>query len=639
MASSSFFKQNERVIMVVLLVLIAPLFAFTGVFYSAISQQDGAVYYLYGEPVNRTDFQQLQKEVRDFHIYEAMRQQGALFHPGGGQQRLIRPQPYWYMDADGPGMFLATQVSPNEILDYLINTHEAKRLGLRVSDEELADHVRTAGREIIAHHKYWKQVKQQLRAGDPVNYQPGPNTPEFQEILNGTNFDESALADALNDEEFTYPIKLRKYWELLRNQLTAHKVKELVTGAVKVSEADVYERFRQQQALRELAFVRVPIERFREQAESEEPTEEQYRLTYDRHQSEFDIPNQLAIEYARIKSSELPVTDEEIEAKYEQDKDVLYVQKPTQKPDPDNPDTPDDPETKTYKPLDEVRAEVTRDVRNVKQRTIIREAHAKAEELFQEQAEGDPPFDLLAAFGDNAQYVEVEKTELFTQKEIFSLPEEIRNKPVLDSLFTPTRFDVLEVGDLGSSPVFMVTGPFIYRVAGKSEAEVRPFADVDREALKSKWVSERTYQLAEEYVAEWRQRIIDDEAVTLESFANDENYTVHTAGPIKRNESTKITVDGRPLPGAAVLATRIFQLAEPGDLTDPVPGSNRQEVLLGKYVARHDPNSADFAQFKQSLEQQELREKQMDAWQEFRRIAEEKADPRRPTVEDEEGAE
>lgn len=639
MASSSFFKQNERVIMVVLLVLIAPLFAFPVVL-TAINREDGAVYYLYGEPVSRTEFQQLQKEVRDFHIYEAMRQQGALFDPGGGQRRLYRPQPYWYLDGDGRQIFEAAQVSGNEVLDFLINTHEAKRLGLRVSDEELADYVRTAGREILAHHKYWKQVKQQVRAGDPVTYQPGPNTPEFQEILNGTNFDESAFAAALNDEEFTYPIKLRKYWELLRRQLTAHKVKELVMGAVEVSEADVYELFREQQALRELAFVRVPIERFREQAESEEPTEEQYRLTYDRHQSEFDIPNQLAIEYARIKSSEIPVTDEEIEARYELDKDVVYVQKPTQKPeDTENPDAPDDPETKTYRPLADVRDQVIRDVRNEKQRTMIREAHAKAQELYAARAEGDPPFDLLAAFGEHADLVEVEKTELFSQKEIFSLPEEIRNKPVLDSLFAPTRFDVLEVGMIGSAPVFMVTGPFIYRVAEKAAGDIRPFDEVDREALKTKWVSERTYELAEEYVAEWRQKIIDDESVTLESFAKDENYTVHTAGPIKRTESSKITVDGRPLPGAAALSSRIFQLAEPGDLTEPVPGANRQEVLLGKYVARHDPNSADFAQFKDRLRQQVEFTKQQEAWNEFRRIAEEKADPRRPTVEGEDAAE
>lgn len=633
MSSASFFKRNEKVIMVVLLVLIAPLFAFTGVFYSALSNTDQTRLYLYDEPVTNTAFQRHQRQIRDFHMFQAQRQRGALTDPvSGSGRRMFRPQEYFYVAEGGTPIFEANSVHPDEVLQRMVLLEEARRMGLTISDEELKEATKAAGRDLIAHYKYWKDIKQRAKQGDPVQYQPNPSSPEFKLVLDGTVFKNAELRELLNDEDFTNRIKPQGFQELLRLQLTLDKLKGLVSGSVQVSESEVYEQFRDTQALRSLALVRVPVGTFEEKARAEEPTEEQLKAVYETYQSEFDLPNRLSLETARLKIDELPVTDEEVQAQYDKDKGLLYIKESTEKPEEGEPAPA--PE---YQPLSEVRDDVARDVRNEKNRTIIREAFAKAEELQKAATEGEDatPFDLVSAFGENASFVEIATTDVFGQREIYSLPKTLQNQPVLTSLFSPARYEALQSGELGRGPIFLITGAYIYRIAEKAPAEVQPFEKVERKLLVEKLLVERTYELAEEYVTEWREKIVSDEAVTLESFAVEENLTMITTEALKRTESSKVSADGKTLGNAAAVLNAVFRLAEPGDLTDPVPGRDRKEIALAEFVGKEDPNSADFEAVKTGLEQRLTGQKQRETWQEFVNLATESAQPKYPKRADE----
>ncbi|MEM7263577.1 MAG: SurA N-terminal domain-containing protein, partial [Planctomycetota bacterium] len=82
MSAGNFFKRNEKVIMVVLLALIAPTFAFTGIIYTVMQQEDPVVTKLFGQPISSSDIGQAQRTMRDQRRIQGATVIGALaFQP------------------------------------------------------------------------------------------------------------------------------------------------------------------------------------------------------------------------------------------------------------------------------------------------------------------------------------------------------------------------------------------------------------------------------------------------------------------------------------------------------------------------------------------------------------------------------
>jgi peptidyl-prolyl cis-trans isomerase D len=161
--------------------------------------------------------------------------------------------------------------------------HEAKRLGITVSNSELADRIR--------------------------QYVPGA-------FNSGTFAGKDAYTQQVQQR---FQMRVPEFEELIRQSLVEEKFRKLITDGVSVSPAEIAEAFRQQNEKVKLDYVLITPEGL---AEKITPDNDEIKAYYEKNKSSFLIPEKRVVRYALVDLNLLrqttTVTDDELKAAYQQ---------------------------------------------------------------------------------------------------------------------------------------------------------------------------------------------------------------------------------------------------------------------------------------------------------------------------------
>lgn len=545
-----FFKANEKVIMVMLLVIIAPSFAFTTLMFSNIgnSSQDTDYLEMYGETFKVSDIQQLSLRVADVNKIALLMFRGVPGRPRIGEE---------------------------DVIQHYIFLREAKERGIAVSDQELGEVVTELGKSLIALHQV--RNEEQVFADDGAFFQA------LNQKRDTVRFNHAEYQAALRNEKVGLQMSVKRFEGLVREWLTKTKLLSVPGNTVVVSEKEIYEEFEEELHKRTFEFVRVSAADFIEEAKSKitpEELEERWNRT-PVPGKEFERKPSLKLEIAMVGSQPYQPTDEELLAYYEKNKDTRYRMKVQPAADPEKEggegqegqDEPKEPEVR-YKPFDAVRSQVLSAVKVIRLKEIAEAARTEAAKL---QGEGKE-FDLLDVFGEHAVLAEKFETGWFDVDGVNDLPASYKNVPILRSLFSAAKFPELQEGSVGDRTVATRQGAqqfhYVYRIAGKRDAEVPAgLADVEEE-VRDAVAQEKATQLAKEFLDGWATELSENPEATFQRLAADKNYKVHTTEPVGRSDSRLVKIDDKIVDGAFFMLRAGFDIDEVGGVGQAVEYRN-----------------------------------------------------------------
>ncbi|MCA8960235.1 MAG: SurA N-terminal domain-containing protein [Planctomycetes bacterium] len=567
MSAADFFKRNEKVIMVVMLAIIAPTFAFTGLITAVIGTDDPVVTRIYDEPVTKSELGQAQRQLFELHRIQMASQFGEL---------ALRPAAEQYL-----------RVRVEDTFDFLMWLKEAERLGIRASDEEVADTIRDIAKGLIAHH-------QLMKSGTVID----PSKPESRQIIDNAiesvQVTNSAYVAALTDPKFCNSSP-KVFERQIRDFLTVQKLQSIPVQAAVVSESEIWKKFCEENEERTFDIVRVSTESFA-QAAAELLTEDDKRAAFEKYKVRYRVRDRVVLEVAKRSYDSVPVTEEELKKRWDEDKDALYIKTRSANP---------DQEPHTYFTIDERREELTRDVREEKLKKQMEEYLAAAK--VQKESMDLSTFDWSTVpASEPVEIFDVGPIERFKE----SLADErVRNDPEFQSLLA--RFGQLEEGQLCDAPVVVPDGVFVYAVKSKLPAEDAKFEDVGIELLNDAR-KDKKVALAVQMLEEWKSEI-EAGTATLESKAEANDYDVLHVGPVSRRQAAQLKDDqGQMIPGASSILYQGFQITEKGTLSAPVTAPTKTEAYLVRYVDRQDPTSKDYASRRDQIEKQLLAAKRQE---------------------------
>ncbi|HIG04597.1 MAG TPA: hypothetical protein EYQ08_02560, partial [Planctomycetes bacterium] len=376
--STGFFKRNERVVMTLLLLLIAPTFAATGLIsWWARDASATASYEINGETVTTQDFNEKRRELSKTLWLNNVRRFGWW----GSRQERYR------------------QATVDDVLKQLVFEDEITRMGIEPSDQSKDQEVREAVLDVTT----WYRVME--NAGWTGTYQE--RYPDYISQRSLARLDQLTYGAALSDPNFKILMSKKEFEETVISSLRVQELVRSVVDAAVVTEKEAFEEFKSQNERRVLELIQVSQDIFLEEA-SEQVTPEDVEATYNDNPEQFVLENRLGIEVARIERPRLQAaieydpTAEEVEARYEADKDTLWrVRRPEGYVPPEDALPEDD-----YRPLTEIIESVIR---------VLSREHAQKEEarILQEALEQLKAMKELGesvpmeqAFPEGIEYVE-----------------------------------------------------------------------------------------------------------------------------------------------------------------------------------------------------------------------------------------
>ena len=598
--AKGFFKKNEKLFMTLLLLVIAPSFAFTGIMTAVMQSNTGsAMFEAFGETISVGDVQEIGNHLtRYLEIMSAP----------GRQRRGFRD---------------------DECLSHFILEYEADRLGIELSDAELQDAIRARAKDLIA----WDQL---MNGGIPQGGQ-FQILRELQNIKQSRRFTVDDYGQALRSNNIGLDISIEDFEATLARGKRVEKLLRSVQASAVVSEKEIYEEFEEQQQLRVLEIVRVPAEGFLEQARAAVAGDTDYlEDTYYQNKASFTLPDRVQLEVLKVDSVNLNLSfnpsDDELRAQYERDKNSLYVSSTgfdlDLEVDPDGP----------YQSFEEVKADVLAAMRTRysgdKEVSILDDALAEAK---RRKDAGETGFALLDLVPEpQRDIVQVITTEVFGADDIGTLPESIRNEPRLQTLFL--GFAELQDGDFCEKPVPLSDGNFIYRIAAKHPIEDLDY-DPEMEDLLKLAAENKSGELALEHLQGWVKKLeAEGSEDTLDSLAQAENYTLTTLEVATRSDWATIQVDAKPLASAFDILKNGFDIAEVGQVGEPLLARDGSEAYLVRLEETQKPDSSGFETRRASLRNSVLRRKQLAAEESFMSALNERANskdlrPRNPNTE------
>ncbi|MFQ5654049.1 MAG: hypothetical protein ACE5GW_04885, partial [Planctomycetota bacterium] len=394
-----FVKRNEKLLMVLLLTLIAPSFAFTGVMSWYFSYKGGApLYEVFGETIGREDFRKLRQKMANYQKITLLRQWG----------------PYGLTAWEGGATGEAT-------LRHLMYTREAARLGITVGDDEGKELLRDAALDIIAWHQVMEESGWQGQFFDI--YQ------KYQQRRPTVRLFLADYQAALQDRRFRLGMSVKQFEDILVENLIVEKLLGLVQEAAEVSEREIYDEYFTAEQKRAFDIVVVPVEHFVDEAQGAIDAD-YLQQVYEKKESELLIKPRLKLAVAKAKRNafyaeiEEPA-EEEILARYENDKMTRYRKRRPLPPPGDDPAAaaaPDEP-----RPLEEVRGLVIADLKRERARAreteALEEALARARDL---DAEGKE-WSLSEVVAGSPDKIEVIDIDWINENQLGVVDQRIRN--------------------------------------------------------------------------------------------------------------------------------------------------------------------------------------------------------------------
>jgi hypothetical protein len=540
--STGFFKRNERVVMTLLLLLIAPTFAATGLIsWWARDASATASYEINGETVTIQDFSEKRRELSKTLWLNNVRRFG-----------------WWGARADR-----YRQATVDDVLKQLVFEDEITRIGIEPSDQSKDQEVREAVLDVTT----WYRVME--NAGWAGTYQE--RYPDYISQRSLARLDQSTYGAALSDPNFQIQMSKKEFEETVILSLRVRELVRSVVDAAVVTEKEAFEEFSSQNERRVLELIQVSQDNFLEEA-SELVTPEDVEATYNDNPDQFVLENRLGIEVARIERTRLQAaieyepTAEEVEARYEADKDTLWrVRRPEGYVPPEDALPEDD-----YRPLTEIIESVIR---------VLSREHAQKEEArilqdaldqlkaMKELGESVP---MEQAFPEGTEYVEVRTIEPFIQREVYELDDDVKNPAAFASLFLKERASPGSVkpGDLCQTIAANGQGNFIFRVVEMLPKRTMTYDEALPDALKTTEES-KAKELMSEAIGQSLERVQSGEE-TLEDFAQENNYTIHEMDPVSRSQSFNLKIDNKVLLARTEVIAEAFDILEEGSVAGPV---------------------------------------------------------------------
>lgn len=556
-----FFKSNEKVIMVVLLAIIAPSFAFTGLMFTAIEQaaNNPPVLALHGKTIGLADYRFQQAHVAQVNKVFIFMLRGFVTRGGATMDQVIQ----------------------HELL-----MHRARAEGMVATDEEVGAAARETGKRLIAMHRV-------LRDRNDLDLEQA-----FQEInqrAQATPFTSNDYRLALMAPEVGMRLSVAEYEDLLREVLTKEKVIRAYSITVPVSEREVYEEYERQNQLRVLDLVRLSTESFLAEARTQAAADEaRLRDYYEANGVLFRTGDQVQLEIAQVTPAgrnQFEPSEELLQQIYERDKELRF-KAPVAAADPAAPTA--DPPPAEYKAFEDVRSELMATARYEQMNTELNAALQEGKR----RSEAGEEFALPDLFGSYVVCVEVTTTGWFGSAEVPTLPASYRNDARLRELFF--RFQELQPGMFGNSIVPLGAGDYIYRIHAVRAAQ-QPEFDESREQVVEKVALEIAGELAMQKLTDWTARLQAEPDITLASLAESENLKVHRTEPVGRSDFGKLRVDERMIGGAFGVLTAAFEIPEVGKVSEPVVAPDNSEVYLVALVETRPPDSGRYEQQRTSL--------------------------------------
>ena len=553
--STGFFKRNEKVMMTILLLFIAPTFAATGLFsWWARNSTTEATYEINGQTISAPKFIEKRMELSETLWLQGVRRFG----------------PY------RAGFDRFQQATVDDVLRQFVYEHEIDRVGIEPSDVAKDVEVRKAALDICS----WYRVME--RAGWIGTYQE--RFPDFSSERAVARFDLDTYSTALADDRFGINMSKKDFEGAVIRGLRVSSLIESVVGAAVVTEKEVFEEYASTYEKRVLELVQISSDDFLDQAR-ETVTPEDIEEMYNSDPSRFVLQNRLGVEVARVDrrrlqdSIEYEPTVEEVEARYERDKNTLYrIRRPLNYVPPENATPEDD-----IRPLIDVFDAVVRTL--VRDRTEVVEAEILQTALDSLTAMKDAgeTVPLEQAFAEEIDYVEVRQIPPFVQRDVNQLDADIKNPAAYATFFLQERRapGSVKPGDLYEFIATNGMGNFLIRVAEMLPQRTMTYDEAIEPALKATEEAQAKF-LVEEYVGSWVTRIqAQEEGVTLEAFASDGNYTIHEMDPVSRSQSFNLKIDGRILAARVVVIENAFQIDEVGGVIGPVTGdTDKSEYVI-----------------------------------------------------------
>jgi hypothetical protein len=295
-------KANEKLIWVVLLVVLAPTFAFTSQFYSWLGSRNPVVATVFGRKLKNLEWLRLQRSLAGVGQFMPNR----FYHQGDGRGRA-------------------------DVFTFLMYLEEADRLGIRVSDPEVGAVIRSIYWQIKAEEEAIAEVRKESKAGKKD--QDLQMALYRSRYLKMKEFSEKRDQFSEKDQEDWHAMLVRSgiergdFEDTLRQVLQAQRVESYVRSTVQVTPEEELEDFKKEEQSRKFTFFEVKADEARAEVEKS-VTDAEIKDHYEKHKDEFREPLKIRTEYLSVPiaafEKQVQLTDEDLKKEYERVKTDRY---------------------------------------------------------------------------------------------------------------------------------------------------------------------------------------------------------------------------------------------------------------------------------------------------------------------------
>ncbi|MBN1420144.1 MAG: SurA N-terminal domain-containing protein [Planctomycetes bacterium] len=602
-----FVKMNERTLITVLLVILAPTFAFSFIMVDVLQDRSRGTFAWIGD-----------RKIRHSDWQVAI-----------GNQRVVNKALWGFQ-------YNVANANTDEVLKSLVFQQEADRLGIRVTQREFERRIK----EIYRNWETYERIKdlpqqEQQRALAKVRQEVKWDPAEYAKLA-AKIFPETPIGNLE---------------AILRQWMRIEKLQEEAISTVYVSDEDAYDSWKEENEERKLAFYRIrPDDPDILEAARAEVTDEAIRARYEERKAEYRSPLRLRFEYVKAPLSTwdgaVTLTDDELRQAYERERRWKADYRRPSVIDPMPSDVLSEAERKAveesqYLPFEEVKDRVAESQRILKRgqaaatfmRGIVDEVRKESEgaapakaaeekaaekdvpagEAEEKKAEPKAPVDLQA-IAERHPELTYGVTPFFSQEDA---------EQVLGDLYAPLiagwfrSVERSSEGEVGGRWPRQLTSKEVVYVA--LQPEVRRPAPLDFDAAKEIVRDELARERLASVVEEVARKKVEELRAAPESFEESAGTrTIYRTELLRRRGPLKI--EGLNLPQAT--ADRILEVgfAESGDSRIAEPAVEEDG---GRAIVRIDeivtPNPDAFTEaVKESTIRRLLAEKQRaryQAWQ------------------------
>lgn len=609
-----FYRQNEKAFWVVLLLLLAPAFGFTGIMQFVLTRPGREkIAEVYGTSYTVDDVRSVMNRIE-------------MAPP---ELRLLLNA----LDEQDRGM----EVGVRDALMYIMYEEEARRLGIMGSRRDLADMLvnlykgmvaqrRLAGRSFPdqrARQAAWQMELENVRW----------NPEDYRALI------ERRYGGSVNDFEARIA-SFRLIYKLYRE----------VASTVVVSEKEVYDEFLKSEEERVVEILQVPAEAELEACleKAKALSDDELRTYFGEHGGDFTHPDQIRFEYLKLPfayfKDEVEVTEEEIREYYERNvrEFALGPLEFTEDPGfaPRGKDAAEELRARSMRPLDEVREEITRRVTERKLMTAAQAFAAKidAEVNWTKTAASGKDVLPYPELGEKYPELIYGETGFRSEEEFKDLPD-VYNEALIRRWFRNLEEGKDIVGKISSCryPNSARDDFFFFRNVAGREAGPLGFEEA-REMVRRAMARADARKAVKEKV-DGILAALRDGKKEIGELAKEEGYTVLTSGPTKSTGPLMVPkasgeVDentGDPLRETHAMSEEIldeaFRAKAEGEVVDPVEDARNDLWCIVRVMEIRAPEPGRFEDVKLGLRYRVLGRKREAYVADWRRRLIERANP------------